>query len=107
MAKQKAVMAMGESPSDIGAMNVGRHAQQRRSLARMLNSLSFNPEGVVVILDDDVYQFEGNQGAFKQPTVQANNSLKPTPHPFLIKWSSRGFVSSNSSTGGFLGYCVL
>lgn len=87
MAKRKAVLVMREASSDVGTANIGGRVRQRLGLAHQVGSISSDPEGVVVLPDDDVYHSEGNQGAFKQPIVQAKSVSKPTPNP--------------SSSGGF------
>lgn len=65
MAKWKAVLARRKTFSGVGTANIGRRVQQRRGLARLLDSISSNLEGVVVIPDGDVQQSNRNEGAFK------------------------------------------
>ena len=55
MSKRNVVLAMGESSSDVGTLNVGWKIQQRRGLTHLLNSLSSTLEGVVVIPDNDMH----------------------------------------------------
>lgn len=54
MAKRNVVLAMGESSSNVGTLNVGRQIQHRCGLTNLLSSLSSTPEGVVVIPDNSV-----------------------------------------------------
>lgn len=52
IAKRKAILAMGETSTD--AFNMRRRVQSRRNFTRLLNSISFTPEVVFMIPDNDV-----------------------------------------------------
>lgn len=62
MDKQKMVLTMRESSSNVGCANIRRHVQRRCGLARQPSSLSSNPEGVVVIHDDEMHCMRESMG---------------------------------------------
>lgn len=69
MAKRKVDQAMGEPSPGSGSSQIGRHIMQRHKFPRLISLISSDPGSVVVILNDDVQQSKGYQGASNQPIV--------------------------------------
>lgn len=67
MVKRKSILDVGESLSDVSGSHIRRRMQQQRGLSRMLILVSYDPEGIVVVLVMACNSLKGIKGCPNNP----------------------------------------